>query len=99
MTEIRRPHAWEKSYPPGIRWDSSIAISTVQELLDSAVVDYGDRPALEYRDQRLSYRELGNLAARAAAAFRHCGTDRGCAVALYLRTLFGTRSRFLGRSA
>jgi len=84
MTEIRRPHAWEKSYPPGIRWDSSIAISTVQELLDSAVADYGDRPALEYRDQRLSYRELGNLAARAAAAFRHCGTDRGCAVALYL---------------
>src|SRR5215475_12869812 len=77
MTEIRRPHAWEKSYPPGIRWDSAIAISTVQELLDGAVASYGDRPALEYR-------ELGNLAARAAAAFRLCGTDRGCAVALYL---------------
>src|SRR5215813_784317 len=84
MTEFRRPHAWEKSYPPGMRWDSPIATSTLQELLDRAVADYGERPALEYYDRRLSYRELGNLAARAAAAFRHVGIDRGCAVALYL---------------
>jgi long-chain acyl-CoA synthetase len=78
------PHAWEKSYPAGLRWDSPIATSTLQELLDRAVADYGERPALEYRGRRLSYRELGNQAARAAAAFRHVGINRGCAVALYL---------------
>src|SRR5262249_3186682 len=32
----------------------------------------------------LTYRELGNQAARAAAAFRHLGIDRNRAVALYL---------------
>ena len=80
----RRPYAWEKSYPAGMRWDSPIATSTLQELLDRAVADYGDRPALEYRDRRISYRELGDHAARAAAAFRHIGMDRDCAVALYL---------------
>src|SRR5215468_9983631 len=80
----RPPHAWERSYPAGIRWDSPIATSTVQELLDRAVADYGERPALEYRDRRLSYRDLGSQAARAAAAFRHIGIERGCAVALYL---------------
>jgi long-chain acyl-CoA synthetase len=85
MHDARRPsRAWEKSYPAGIRWDSPIATSTLQELLDRAVADYGARPALEYRDRRLSYRELGHQAARAAAAFRHMGIGRGCAVALHL---------------
>jgi len=79
-----RPYAWEKSYPAGMRWDSPIVTSTLQELLDRAVADYGDRPALEYRDRRLSYRELGKQAAVAAAAFRHIGIDRDCAVALYM---------------
>jgi long-chain acyl-CoA synthetase len=80
----RRPYAWEKSYPAGMRWDSPIATSTLQELLDRAVADYGDRPAIEYRDRSISRRELGDYAARAAAAFWHLGIDRDCAVALYL---------------
>ncbi len=80
----RGPYAWEKSYPAGMRWDCTLATSTLQELLDHAVADYGDRPALEYRDRRITYRELGDYAARAAAAFRHIGIDRDCAVALYL---------------
>ena len=84
MVQVGRPYAWEKSYPAGVRWDSPIATSTLQELLDRAVADYGDRPALEYRDRRISYRGLGDQAARAAAAFRHMGIDRGHAVALYM---------------
>src|SRR5258707_264954 len=80
----RRPYAWEKSYPAGMRWDSPIATSTLQELLDRAIAEYGDRAALEYQDRRISYRGLGDHAARAAAAFRHIGIDRGHAVALYM---------------
>lgn len=79
-----RPYAWEKSYPPGMRWDCPIATSTLQELLDRVVADYGERPALEYHGRRISYRELSERAARAAAAFRHIGIDRDCAVGLYL---------------
>src|SRR5215470_19548837 len=84
MIHVGRPYAWEKSYPAGMRWDSPIATSTLQELLDRAVADYADRPALEYRAGRLTYRELGNQAARAAAAFRYIGINRNRAVALYL---------------
>src|SRR5229473_1639072 len=84
MVHVGRPYAWEKSYPAGMRWDSPIATSTLQELLDRAVAEYGDRPALEYQDRCISYRGLGDHAARAAAAFRHIGIDRGHAVALYM---------------
>ena len=84
MVQVGRPYAWEKSYPAGVRWDSPIATSTLQELLDRAVAEYGERPALEYQDRCISYRGLGDHAARAAAAFRHIGIDRGHAVALYM---------------
>src|SRR5712671_119682 len=84
MVHVGRSYAWEKSYPAGMRWDSPIATSTLQELLDRAVAEYGDRPALEYQDRCISYRGLGDHAARAAAAFRHMGIDRGHAVALYM---------------
>jgi long-chain acyl-CoA synthetase len=53
-------------------------------LLDRTATDYGDRPAIEYRGRRISYRELHGHAARAAAAFRHTGIDRDGAVALLL---------------
>jgi long-chain acyl-CoA synthetase len=96
MRDARRPHAWEKSYPAGMRWDCPIATSTVQELLDHAVADYRDRPALEYRDRRLTYRELGEQTARAAAAFRHLGIGRGQAVALYLPNTLWQPIAFFG---
>jgi long-chain acyl-CoA synthetase len=96
MHDARRPHAWEKSYPAGMRWDCPIATSTVQELLERAVADYADRPALEYRERRLTYRELGEQTARAAAAFRHLGIGRGHAVALYLPNTLWQPIAFFG---
>ena len=77
-----RPFAWEKSYPAGVRWDAPIATSTIPELLDRVVAQFGDRAALEYRDRRISYRELAASADRAAAAFLRLGTN--APVALYL---------------
>ncbi len=79
-----RPFAWERSYPPGVRWDAPIATSTLPALLDRAVARFGDRPALEYRDRRISYRELGDFADRAAASFLDLGVGRDTTVALYL---------------
>ena len=78
------PQPWAKSYPANVRWDAPIETTTLQVLLDRAVEAYGERPALEYRGRRISYRELGDLAARAAAGLIGLGVGRGDAVALYL---------------
>jgi long-chain acyl-CoA synthetase len=75
---------WEKSYPANVRWDAPIETSTLQALLDRAVEAFAERPALEYRGRRISYRELGELVARAAAGLLCIGIGRDDAVALYL---------------
>ena len=80
----RRAPAWEKSYPPGVRWEAPIATTTLQELLDTSLAAYGERPAFSYRQRTLSYRAFGDYAARAAAGFVRLGLGRGSAVALLL---------------
>jgi long-chain acyl-CoA synthetase len=64
----RSRYAWEASYPKGIAWDAPIPAETLGALLHRTVARHGDRVALRFRDSAITYRELGALAQRAAAA-------------------------------
>jgi long-chain acyl-CoA synthetase len=77
-------HPWQKFYPANVRWDAPIETTTLQILLDRAVGAYAERNAIEYRGRRISYRELGDLAARAAAGLLGLGIGSADGVALYL---------------
>jgi long-chain acyl-CoA synthetase len=79
-----RPYPWERSYPPGVHWDAPIAMGAVPAILDQSAKTYGDKPAIEYRDGQISYRELAALSQRAAEGFRRIGVTRGTPVAVYL---------------
>ncbi len=81
---MNRPHRWEKSYPPGLDWGTPIATSTLPELLDKAVAAYADRSAIDFRDQKVSYRRFGEDSARAGGAFAGLGIGPGVTIALYL---------------
>lgn len=74
----------EQFYPEGVRWDAPIARCTLPDLLARAVADYGARPALEFRDRAMSFAELADRAAQAAAAFLRAGHGKGASVALFL---------------
>ena len=79
-----RPFAWEQSYPPGLKWDAPIPVSTLPELMLRAVAQYGDRPFIEFRGRRTSFRTFGEQVERAAAGFQALGVGPGVSVALYL---------------
>jgi long-chain acyl-CoA synthetase len=82
---MSRPvHPWERSYPSGVRWDTLIEPTTLPRLLDEAVAAYGDKPAIEYRDRHISYREIGRQADAMASALLRSSLDPDGAVALYL---------------
>ena len=71
---------WVKSYPPGVRWDAPLDLSSVQDVLDRAAGRFGPLPALQFMDRRISYAELEALANRAAAGFQKLGVGprRAC---------------------
>ena len=79
-----RPFAWERSYPAGLQWDAPIAVTTLPQMLDGAVAAYGDNPFIEFRGQRMSFREFGARVDHAAAGFRALGVGPDVPVALYL---------------
>ncbi|MEI8146193.1 MAG: dicarboxylate--CoA ligase PimA [Alphaproteobacteria bacterium] len=81
---MKRPYAWETSYPEGVVWDTPVETSTIGEFLDRAVPAYGDHPAFEFRDLVISFTELGTRARHMAASLLAAGIGQGSTVALYL---------------
>ncbi len=75
---------WIKSYPKGVRPDVPLDISSLQSVLEKAAARFGDKPALQFMDKRMSYAELDALANRAAAGFQKLGVKPGVHVGLYL---------------
>jgi long-chain acyl-CoA synthetase len=75
---------WEKSYPPGVRWDAPIETATLPALFDAFTSRWAARPALEYRDRRASYAELRAAVDAFASGLMCLGVGPGTTVALYL---------------
>ena len=81
---ITRPLPWEKSYPPGVVWDAPIEIGTLPALLARAVARFGEKPAFEYREHKISYADFGRRVDAFAAGLMRLGIAKGDRVALYL---------------
>ena len=79
-----RPWPWEKSYPPGVRWDAPIETAPLPELFDGFTARWADKPALEYRDNKISYAELREAVEAVASGLIDLGAGPGKSVALYL---------------
>src|SRR3989442_535873 len=75
---------WEKSYPPGVRWDAPIAMATLPALFDGFTQAWAAKPALEYRDRHTSYAELRAAVDAVASGLTDLGIKPGRTVALYL---------------
>ncbi len=75
---------WVKSYPSPARWDASLALRPVYQILDEAAERFGDRPAVEFMGKKATYRQLHALANRAAKGFQQLGVRPGVHVGLYL---------------
>ena len=77
-------HPGEQFYPEGIQWDDPIARGSLPDVLSKAAAKFEARPAVEFRDRTISYRELEQLAEVAASAFLRAGYGNNNSIALFL---------------
>jgi long-chain acyl-CoA synthetase len=75
---------WIKSYPPGVRWDAEIPLMPVQQILEESALKWPNNPAVDFMGRKISYRELNDLANRAANGLQKLGVKPGVHVGLYL---------------
>ncbi|GAC1330911.1 MAG: long-chain fatty acid--CoA ligase [Beijerinckiaceae bacterium] len=75
---------WIKSYPLGVHWDATLPTMPLEKILEDSAAKWPDQPALDFMGRRILYRELDELANRAAAGFQALGIGPGVHVGLYL---------------
>ncbi|SED94973.1 long-chain acyl-CoA synthetase [Rhizobiales bacterium GAS188] len=78
------PRPWVDAFPQAARWDASIEVGTLPELIEAALAEWPTRPAISYRDTRLDYAKLASLSSQLATGLAEAGIGKGDAVALYL---------------
>jgi long-chain acyl-CoA synthetase len=69
---------WIKSYPRGVRWDAELTIMPVQQILERSAAKWPDNPVLDFMNKKILYRELDDLANRAAKGFRSSAYALAC---------------------
>jgi long-chain acyl-CoA synthetase len=78
-------HFWEKSYPPGIKWNETLpAPASVESILETSAAEYPDHVAIDFYDSELTFSEVKELAARAAKGLQALGVGPGVQVGIHL---------------
>ncbi|MCL6638973.1 MAG: long-chain fatty acid--CoA ligase [Firmicutes bacterium] len=75
---------WLKKYAPGVRPHLEYPVVPLFRLLDDAVTAYPDRAAVIFAGNELSYRKLGEMVDRLAAALVALGVQKGDRVSVML---------------
>ena len=84
VAELAGPHPWEASYPEGLSWQFEIESTRLDSIVDQAVASFPNRPCLEFLGKKHSYKDLGELVAKAAKGFQELGVTKGVRVGLFL---------------
>jgi long-chain acyl-CoA synthetase len=78
-------YVWEKSYPPDVSWDAPLPPPVALEsLLEQAASKWPSRIVIDFYDRTFTFRELHELAARAAKGLQALGVGPGVHVGLHL---------------
>jgi len=76
---------WIKSYPDGIKWDTTLDLTPVHEQLLASCAQQGDAVALDFLGGTTTFRELGEkVSALAGALQAELGIKKGDRVALLM---------------
>ncbi len=78
-------HIWERSYPQNVSWDAALPPPVALEsLLEKAAAAWPGRTAIDFYDRTFTFRELRDLAAKAAKGLQALGVGPGVNVGLHL---------------
>ena len=75
---------WEKKYPADVDWFVNITGKPLYSILDETVVNYGNRPCIDFLGKEFSYKKISKMVDRAALGFQKMGVKKGTKVGLFL---------------
>jgi long-chain acyl-CoA synthetase len=77
-------YVWEKSYPPGVRWELDVPRKTIHQIFEESCAQNAGRPFTDFLDKVMTFGDYKDATDRAAAGFQKLGVGPGVNVGLYL---------------
>jgi long-chain acyl-CoA synthetase len=69
-------YVWEKSYPPGVKWELDVPKKTIHQIFEESCAQYADRPFTDFLDKVMTFRDYKEASDRAAAGFQKLASGR-----------------------
>ena len=66
-------YPWEKSYPPGVKWELEVPKKALHQIFEESCAQYGDRPFTDFLDKVMTFRDYKEASDKAAAGFQKLG--------------------------
>ena len=63
-------YPWEKSYPPGVKWELEIPKKTIHQIFEESCAQYAARPFTDFLDKVMTFGDYKEASDRAAADSR-----------------------------
>ncbi len=83
-SEIYLAKPWLNYYPKGVPASVDVVEESLGQAFDRATEEFGDRTAIVFYGNKISYRQLREMVDRFAAALAKLGVKKGDKVAFYL---------------
>lgn len=81
---VPTPELYKNAYPKGISWDAPIPVYPVFDMLEKTAAQYGDRPAFDFLNFKLTWGDIHSQVNRLARALQDRGIGKGRRVGLFL---------------
>ena len=75
---------WSRKYPATVDWSAALPSAPLYDIIDNAVRDFPGNVALDFLGKTYTYRQVGDLIARAAKGLQDLGVKKGDRVGLCL---------------
>ena len=79
-----KPHLWEKSYPENLNWAFHSTDKPVQEILETATVNHGERTCVDFLGREFSYDDIMEMTNSVAKGLQEIGVKKGDRIGICL---------------
>ncbi|MGF1621802.1 MAG: long-chain fatty acid--CoA ligase [Rhodomicrobiaceae bacterium] len=83
-SQIRNDYPWLAKYPETVDWFAELKGEPLPDILDRTVRDYGNSTCTYFMGATMNYKEIGELADKAAKGLQELGVQKGTCVGLLL---------------
>jgi long-chain acyl-CoA synthetase len=84
MSDSAPNYPWIKNYPKDIKWDATINVCPIYEMLDNTAKNFPNAPAFDFLGAKQNWSEINDKTLKFAKGLQDIGVKKGAKVGIFL---------------